>query len=160
MSPEVSPEASPVETPEATPEITPEATPEASLEPSPAALVPKGEDSGACGDNLTWYYYYWDGTLTITGTGAMYDFTQSTSIAYNHRGSIKRVVIGSGVTSVGAYAFYNDYNMTSVSLPSGLASIGSYAFGKCNALTGVNTARGHDLDWYVRVCPVQRADGA
>lgn len=29
-------------------------------------------DSGKCGDNLTWSYN--DGTLTIEGTGKMYDY--------------------------------------------------------------------------------------
>jgi hypothetical protein len=147
-APEESPEtvdASPEELPEATPEASPETTPEATVEPSPepspeaeAAMIPKAATSGSCGDNVTWSYA--DGTLTITGTGAMRNFTQYDRLANAYSSSITRVVIGSGVTSVGNYAFYY-YRLTSVTLPSGLTSIGNYAFAYTK-LTGISLPSG------------------
>ena len=70
-------------------------------------------NSGSCGDDLTWLYC--DGTLTISGTGTMSNFYEDESPWYeDFSGSITTVVIGSEVTSIGTYAFYNLINLTSV----------------------------------------------
>jgi len=50
---------------------------------------------------------------------------------------IEKVKIEAGVTSVGAYAFWNCAVLTSVTLPEGLTTIGKYAFSYCTALTNV-----------------------
>ena len=34
----------------------------------------KAQDSGMCGDNLTWHWNANDSTLTIVGTGDMWDY--------------------------------------------------------------------------------------
>ena len=56
-------------------------------------------------DNLTWKLYE-DGTLTISGTGAMknYDSKKNRNPVYNNS-NVKTVVIEDGVTSIGNYAF-------------------------------------------------------
>ena len=36
------------------------------------------QTSGTCGDNLTWSFTSSDSTLTITGTGAMYNYGEET----------------------------------------------------------------------------------
>ena len=60
-------------------------------------------------DNLTWTLDA-DGTLTISGTGAMknYDY-DNRSPAYNNS-KVKKIVIEDGVTSIGDDAFYNCSN--------------------------------------------------
>ena len=50
---------------------------------------------------------------------------------------IRNVVLGEGIASVGRCAFYNCYNIESVTLPSTLATIQEYAFYKCSALTEI-----------------------
>ena len=50
--------------------------------------------------------------------------------------------IPEGVTSIGAYAFYNCNGLTDVSMPSTLTSIGSYAFDGCTSLTSVIVPEG------------------
>ena len=63
--------------------------------------------SGTCGDNLTWNLTG-NGVLTISGTGAMSNYTSSSPSRapwYSNRSSIKSVVIEEGVTSIGEYAF-------------------------------------------------------
>ncbi len=85
--------------------------------------------TGVCGDDLTWTLD-WVGTLTISGTGAMYDYVYSYYgegsapwyVAYNY--SIKKVVIEEGVTTIGNNAFLYCRNMSEISLPSTLVSIG------------------------------------
>ena len=57
-------------------------------------------------DNLTWMLGE-DGTLIISGTGAMKDYNSddNRSPVYNDS-SVKKVVIEDGVTSIGDFAFY------------------------------------------------------
>ncbi len=64
-----------------------------------AAEVASGT-CGADGENLTWVLDD-TGTLTISGEGAMADWTSSSNVPwYNYRSSIKTVVIEDGVTSI------------------------------------------------------------
>ena len=94
-------------------------------------------DSGSCGENVTWTLTA-DGTLTISGTGAMTDYTyDSRSPWYSCRTYIKRVVMQQGVTSIGDHAFWDCSGLTSVTIPDGVTSIGGDAFSGCTALTSV-----------------------
>lgn len=95
------------------------------------AMTTYAVTSGWCGDNLQWSYY--NRTLTISGTGDMYDYD---SFATPWVGTINSVVIGSGVTSIGSNAF-NQENISSVSIPDTVTRIGSYAFYYCQNLTSV-----------------------
>ena len=146
-------ETDPAETP--TPEPTVEPTAEPTDEPTPEPTEvpvedPAAEDeialleatvvaSGKCGDNLTWTLYE-DGTLAITGTGAMYDFYGSSSKDVPWRldlNEIKTVQIGDGVTSIGEFAFQDCTSLTSVTIPDGVTSIGYSAFSDCSSLTSI-----------------------
>ena len=99
-------------------------------------------DSGSCGENVTWTLTA-DGTLTISGTGAMTDYTyDSRSPWYSCRTYIKRVVMQQGVTSIGDHAFWDCSGLTSVTIPDGVTSIGDYAFSGCAALTSVEIPNG------------------
>ena len=93
--------------------------------------------SGTCGDNLTWTLGDY-GTLTISGTGSMYD----RNIWYNHANSayfsniVRNVIIEEGVTTIGDYAF--DYtHLTHITIPSSITSIGNSAFSGCESLSGI-----------------------
>ena len=46
-----------------------------------------------------------------------------------------KVTIGDGVTSIGDYAFYDCYSLTSVTIHDSVTSIGDYAFDGCTSLT-------------------------
>ncbi|MCD7747071.1 MAG: leucine-rich repeat domain-containing protein, partial [Firmicutes bacterium] len=92
-------------------------------------------DSGTCGDNLTWTLTS-DGTLTITGTGEMEDYYFGAPwISYGN--SITSVVIESGTTSIGEYAFYYYGHLTSVTIPDSVTTIGYSAFRHCTRLTNI-----------------------
>ena len=143
-------------------------------------------DSGTCGTNLAWTLTdnggtvtlsdgdYSTLTLTITGTGAMYDYTSDTrpwgtadKIWYrittlnlpegithigdhafyftNYSGPL---VIPSTVKTIGASGFYAFYGATSVTIPASVTSIGEYGllgFGKDASSCTVTFAEGSQL---------------
>ena len=73
--------------------------------------------SGTCGNNLTWILDS-DGTLTISGSGAMADYDSPYFQPWeSQRSSIKKVVIGDKVTSIGKNAFANCPGLKAVELP-------------------------------------------
>lgn len=94
---------------------------------------------GICGADLTWKMNN-NGTLTISGTGAMFDygFHEYRALWSRHADSIKNVVIEAGVTSIGKDAFVYCDNITSVTIPASVTSIGEGAFRLCNKLSTVN----------------------
>ena len=80
---------------------------------------------GSCGTNLTWSLWS-NGTLLVQGTGAMNDYSSSSSAPWSNE-TYDRVIIAEGVTSVGDYAFYFS-SCADFTLPSTLTRIGSSAF--------------------------------
>ena len=92
-------------------------------------------EQGNCGDNLTWTLDD-QGTLTIMGQGAMYDYG-SDSAPWKGL-SFTTVLIGEGVTTIGSSAFEECSEMTSIAIPNTVTSIGEYAFAYCSGLTSVN----------------------
>lgn len=108
-----------------------------------------GLPHGKCGDNLEYAltelpytFWVWDETLgqyaertalklTITGTGAMYDYDDWDNLAPwrgEYRELIGEIELPEGMTRVGSEAFDACYNAHVNELPSALQSIGSYAF--------------------------------
>ena len=88
-------------------------------------------------DNLTWKLDA-DGTLTISGTGAMknYNNTDNLSPVYKNS-SVKKVVIEDGVTNIGERAFYDCSSLTSITIPDSVTSIGTSAFNGCISLPSI-----------------------
>ena len=105
------------------------------------SLSPNIVSSGACGSN-TRYQLDDKGTMYITGTGYMSDYTYNLSPWYFKAGNIKRLIVEEGVSGIGAYAFQECVNLTCVKLPSSLLSIGEYAFSKCTKLTNITIDKG------------------
>ena len=90
------------------------------------------EPSGTCGDNLTWAVDG-DGTLTISGTGEMKNYSESYGAPWRSL-SIKDVVVESGVLTIGSYAFYNCKSLTSIEIPASVTSIADNAFESCSGI--------------------------
>ena len=104
----------------------------------PAAFA-DSSTSGKCGDNLTWTLDG-DGTLTISGTGKMWDsdYYNDYDVPWaDFLASIEKVVISKGVTSIGNEAFKWCERLTNVTIPDSITSIGNSAFYDCSSLTSV-----------------------
>ena len=100
------------------------------------------ESENSCGENLTWEFDTITGTLIISGTGAMdnswwpYETpNESPNFApwHDYATDIRSVVINSGVTSIGHFAFFDCVNLTTVSIPEGVTFVGC-AFVGCDSL--------------------------
>ena len=102
-------------------------------------ITASAEDAGAGTwneDNLTWTLDA-EGTMTISGTGAMKGYSTDDSPATQKEDSVKKIVIEDGVTSIGEHAFWHCSNLTSITIPDGVTSIGRSAFNACSSLTSI-----------------------
>ena len=64
--------------------------------------------TGQCGDNLYWEFDEDSGTLTITGSGAMYNCSNASDWGWHSvRSTIQSVVLPNEITTIGNYAFYS-----------------------------------------------------
>lgn len=93
---------------------------------------PKIVESGTCGTSLTWTLDEY-GVLNINGSGKMNNYTDSNIPLWDPE-SIKEIIIGDGVTSIGDYAFQNCINLTEITIGNSVQSIGKYAFHTCKGL--------------------------
>ena len=97
-------------------------------------------EDNKCGENVT--YELVGGTLTISGTGAMYDYDSFTDTPwYFDKSYIDEVVIGSGVTHIGDHAFYGCDGLRYVYYS------GSYGDRQNNIQTGAKTRKVNDANW-------------
>ena len=99
---------------------------------------------GQCGENLNWSYK--DGVLTISGNGAMPNYSSwdaSKKPPYDSfKSSIKSVVFEKGVTSVGQFAFSGYDSLESVTLSDTVETIETNAFYNCTSLQSVTFGNG------------------
>jgi hypothetical protein len=101
------------------------------------ALLPdvaSAASNGQCGDNVYWTLDDY-GTLTISGTGPMWNWWNERS-PWNANSSIISVNIISGVTTIGGFAFVGCESLTSVTIPNSVTTIGDATFSGCD-LTSV-----------------------
>ncbi len=105
-------------------------------------------DRGYCGGegdgtNLTWTLDS-DGVLVVEGQGKMKDWIWDVSdsdsrlsVWHEYNGYIYSVIIQSGITRIGESAFYDCYNLRSITFPDTLVSIGDAAFIRCSSLSSI-----------------------
>ena len=89
-----------------------------------------------------------DGTLTISGTGAMPEYSSS-----NYYGNgiapwrawsedITQIIVNKGVTEIGSCSFSGMAKVKKLTLPKGLTRIGGASFESCTALTALTIPEG------------------
>ena len=81
-------------------------------------------------------------TLTISGKGAMPDYSTTTPPWEEHKKEIKQIVIEPGITHIGTQSFQYCSNVEFVSLPDTVTSIGKAAFFKCESLPEIELPAG------------------
>jgi len=94
-------------------------------------------DSGTCGDFLVWSYNSSTKTLTITGSGAMYDYDVEERPWQSCHWYVQKLILNEGLTYIGKYAFcgFTILNGAPV-LPDSLRTIAEGAFQDCRSING------------------------
>ena len=85
--------------------------------------------SGEAGYNAEWVFSD-DGTLTISGTGNVYNYTPFS----DYQSNINKVIIKKGITSIGGWYFFMCTNLRDVEIADSVTSIGELAFEGCTEL--------------------------
>ena len=98
-------------------------------------------DSGnfdADGNNFTWTFYN-NGGLVISGKGDMGRFSEPSETPwFLYQGDIKSVVIGNGITSIGANIFYGYSSIETVTITDSVTVIDGWTFYNCSSLKYIN----------------------
>ena len=90
--------------------------------------------SGQCGDNLYWSYDEGSKTISISGTGNMYDYTPTTQPWILFKEELKEVAIANTATSLGKSAFAGSIRLAKVEIGANVENIADSVFAGCNRL--------------------------
>ena len=80
--------------------------------------------------------FYGDGNVKI-GSAILRYSSDSDDRNRTYRNSVKRAEIGTGVTSIGSYAFCACYSLAAIAIPNSVTNIESYAFNYCYSLASI-----------------------
>ena len=117
--------------------VSAEEQPEVPVENAEIQEQGAGVYTGSCGTGAE-YTLDENGTLTITGNGSI-DFGAFRGFGEaDDERVIKKVVISSGITGIGNFAFEDCSDLKSVEIPASVTSIGSAAFKDCSGLESMN----------------------
>ena len=100
--------------------------------------VESEEKNGECGvgENKIYWTLGNDHVLKIEGQGEMQDWNIETDVPWNkYQLEIEQIEVDNGITSIGAYAFYDCVNVMKVEIPESVDKIGMCAFFNCNGLS-------------------------
>ena len=103
--------------------------------------APSQKIEGRCGDNAIYSYDKATRTLTISGTGAMWNGTK-----YSHLGTVDKIVIGNGITVIGEDAFAKFEFVGSAEISDTVTTIKSNAFKDLKSITIPKTVRTVETD--------------
>ena len=88
-----------------------------------------GDRGNLAGENLTWSYDIAKATLTISGSGDMYDFKYNEDAPWiKYASLVENIVFDGEITSIGEHAFYKFTAISEVYLPDGIVKIGKNSF--------------------------------
>ena len=91
------------------------------------------------GNNITWNFDEVTGTLTLSGSGKMYNLSPGEGAewhAYYHK--VKKIVINEGISSIGTNAFYGLEEAESIKIPNSVKTIYSGALQGCESIEEVH----------------------
>ena len=103
--------------------------------------APSQKIEGRCGDNAIYSYDEATRTLTISGTGAMWNGAN-----YSRLGTVDKIVIGNGITVIGEDAFAQFNSVGSAEISDTVTTIKSNAFHYLKSITIPKTVRTVETD--------------
>ena len=100
--------------------------------------------NGSCGTNVRWELSDDKTTLTISGEGAIndYSFDNYAGWYYSAMHNVETLVIEEGITRIGNYAFYGLCYLKSITIPDTVTEIGREAFADCRNAETITIGRG------------------
>ena len=104
------------------------------------SIVASADDSGSCGENVTYTYVEATHTLTLSGTGEMTDYNPLNGDPApwsSYQNNITSIIIKEGITSIGQGAFRNCSILPSIVVPKSVTSIKRQAFYNCKQLSSI-----------------------
>ena len=106
-------------------------------------MMASADDSGTCGDGLTYVFEENTGTMTISktgeGNGIMTRFQSENDQPWaSYRDKIKKLIILEGVVYVWDYSFAECKNLYSVEFANSVRKIRRYSFGNCSSLSSIS----------------------
>ncbi len=111
--------------------------------PNVAISASAAEYSGSCGSLAVWSFDDETGTLTISGSGDMTEWSKVKDVPwYDFRDLITTVIIGDGITGIGSFAFYFFSALRNISIAPSVTSIGASAFYHCQQLADITLPDG------------------
>ena len=108
--------------------------------------APSQKIEGRCGDNAIYSYDEATRTLTISGTGAMWNGTN-----YSRLGNVDKIVIGNGITVIGEDAFAKFNGVGSAEISDTVTTIKGNAFNDLKSITIPKTVRTVETDAFYGV---------
>lgn len=110
-----------------------------------SAIVTNGKVN--LGSNIKWNYDNKSRTITVSGSGAMYNYKNGDDgqrwdelvlgLTHYPNKDAENIVIKEGITSIGDHVFNGLKNVKKVTIPSTITSIGASAFEGCSSLSSV-----------------------
>ncbi len=107
-------------------------------------------ETGRCGNDMT-YSLSTDGTLAISGSGRMYDYSETNAPWSAYCSDITRIIIDDKIISLGEWAFRDCTNLKILTIPITLNSVRSNiypAFAGCTGIVKVNLTYGTNGNGY------------
>ena len=92
--------------------------------------------AGECGESVVWHLNN-QGVLTISGAGAMKDYSWGSSPFADYGDTIREIIIEEGIYNIADYAFTNCYLVESVAISDGVVWIGHSSFYNCHNLKSI-----------------------
>lgn len=108
--------------------------------------APSQKIEGRCGDNAIYSYDEATRTLTISGTGAMWNGAN-----YSRLGIVDKIVIGNGITVIGEDAFAKFNGVGSAEISDTVTTIKGNAFNDLKSITIPKTVRTVETDAFYGV---------
>ena len=95
------------------------------------------------GDNITWNFDESTGTLTLSGSGEMYNLSPGEGAEWHaYYKKVKRIVINKGISSIGTNAFYGLDQAESIDIPDSVKTIYPGALQGCESIKELNLPNG------------------
>ncbi len=144
--PQPQPQPTPQPQPQPAPQPQPQPEPQTPSEPEGTESDPWKVSDPDDSDSFVTAFYA-DGTLTVSGNGAIRNYDCSPGAPDNRPwknklNHILTIKIGDGITKIGNYAFSWMHRITAVEIPRNIKQIGEYAFASSSVISDVSLPAG------------------